>query len=85
MKTYFKLLTLASVCFMPAVLPAGEPLSDDGIISRRSPIQQPYEYINGGALSGPTVIDSPDPLVNYVWDNPKAIRCRFSSPIRRVP
>lgn len=72
MKTYFKLLTLASVCFIPTVLPAGESLYDDGIISRHSPIQQPYEYINGGALSGPIVIDSPDPLVNYIWDDPKA-------------
>ncbi|MBO4642809.1 MAG: hypothetical protein J5661_08160 [Bacteroidaceae bacterium] len=45
---------------------------DTDVISRRSPIEEPYKYISGGAMSGPAVPDSPDPLVRYVWDNPRA-------------
>lgn len=45
---------------------------DTNILSRRSPIEEPYKYISDGAMSGPAVPDSPDPLVRYVWDNPRA-------------
>ncbi len=45
---------------------------DSKLLVRRSPIEQPYEYVSGGALKGPAVPDSPDPMVSYVWDCPKA-------------
>lgn len=35
-------------------------------------IQQPYPALNGGAFDGPAVKESPDPLVAYRWQNPKA-------------
>ena len=44
----------------------------ENLLTRRSPIQEPYEYISGGSLKGANVPESPDPLVRYVWDNPKA-------------
>ncbi len=45
-------------------------LADD-VTSRRSPIAQPYRYLSGGTLSGPEVKASPDPLVRYIWNNPR--------------
>lgn len=45
---------------------------DDKLLTRRSPIAQPYEYVSGGAMTGAAVSDSPDPMVSYVWDSPKA-------------
>lgn len=44
---------------------------DTKLLTRRSPIAQPYGYITGGAMTGAAVADSPDPLVSYVWDDPK--------------
>lgn len=71
-KNKFNFLIMAFACCLSNVQASEAPVSDDGLTSRRSPIQQPYEYVSGGALSGPAVADSPDPLVGYVWDNPKA-------------
>ena len=45
---------------------------DEQLLARRSPIAQPYAYVQGGSLRGPAVPWSPDPLVRYVWDNPRA-------------
>ena len=45
---------------------------DSRLLTRRSPIPQPYGYVTGGAMKGLAVPDSPDPLVSYVWDNPQA-------------
>lgn len=45
---------------------------DELLLARRSPIGQPYAYVQGGSLRGPAVPWSPDPLVRYVWDNPRA-------------
>ena len=47
-------------------------MSDEGLLNRRSPIEEPYPYVSGGAMKGPQVEASPDPLVGYVWDAPKA-------------
>jgi hypothetical protein len=33
--------------------------------------EQPYAYLAGGALSGPRIMESPDPLVAYRWSDPK--------------
>ena len=38
----------------------------------KSPAAQPYPYINPGGFSGSPVRESPDPLINYRWTNPKA-------------
>ena len=35
-------------------------------------IQEPYKPLQGGSESGPFVKESPDPLITYQWDNPKA-------------
>jgi len=40
-------------------------------IPAQSPIAEPYSYVSG-KFSGPTVLDSPDPLVSFRWPNPKA-------------
>ena len=37
-----------------------------------SPITEPYEYVADGSFSGEEQPYSPDPLVNYRWDNPTA-------------
>ena len=42
------------------------------MLSRRTPINEPYAYVSGGSLRGEAVPWSPDPLVRYVWDNPQA-------------
>lgn len=39
---------------------------------QRSLIEQPYPYLHGGAFTGKAVPASPDPLIRYRWDNPKA-------------
>jgi len=38
----------------------------------KSPIEQPYPYLHDGSLTGPRVAESPDPLVSYRWQAPKA-------------
>jgi alpha-L-rhamnosidase len=35
-------------------------------------VPEPYPKLSGGSFSGPTVPESPDPLVAYRWPNPKA-------------
>ncbi len=37
----------------------------------KSPAAQPYPYINPGGFTGIPVRESPDPLINYRWLNPK--------------
>ena len=37
-----------------------------------SPITERYLYVSSGSFSGPTVVQSPDPLVSYRWPNPQA-------------
>ncbi|MCI8360045.1 MAG: hypothetical protein HFE86_01745 [Clostridiales bacterium] len=37
-----------------------------------SPISEPYPYVSKGEFSGKEVAASPDPLVSYRWDDPKA-------------
>ena len=41
------------------------------MLSQNNSLQQPYRYISG-SYSGEKVPSSPDPLVSYRWDNPKA-------------
>ncbi len=38
------------------------------ILNRRSPVEEPYDYISGGSISGDPVAASPDPLIQYRWD-----------------
>ena len=38
----------------------------------KSPIREPYDYVSEGSFSGKEQPASPDPLVSYRWDNPKA-------------
>ena len=42
------------------------------LLSAGSPIQEPYASLHGGKFDGPTVLESPDPLVRYRWNNPDA-------------
>ena len=44
----------------------------DHLSPHRSPISEPYGYVQGGSFSGASIPESPDPLVRYRWDNPKA-------------
>ncbi|MCR4920997.1 MAG: hypothetical protein K5945_04725 [Bacteroidaceae bacterium] len=46
--------------------------TDRHLLSRRSPIEEPYAYVSGGAMTGKRVAASPDPLVAYEWHSPKA-------------
>jgi len=41
-------------------------------IGKSSPVNEPYPYINSGNFSGNPVLESPDPLISYMWINPKA-------------
>lgn len=38
----------------------------------RSPASEPYDYVSQGSFSGKEQPASPDPLVSYRWDDPKA-------------
>lgn len=66
------LLLSAFVCCLSNAQISKASVGDDELLTRRSPISQPYKYVELGSLSGQTVVDSPDPLVNYVWYSPKA-------------
>jgi hypothetical protein len=35
----------------------------------KTDIVEPYAYLNSGSFSGPSVPDSPDPLVSYRWNS----------------
>lgn len=35
-------------------------------------VKEPYKLLNGGSYSDLTIKDSPDPIINYKWDAPKA-------------
>ena len=60
-------------CCIPALLLTGCQSADEvSLLGLRSPIDEPYAYVSGGAMSGEAVPESPDPLVRYVWDNPRA-------------
>ncbi len=41
-------------------------------IQLKSPVNQPYSYLSNGKFTGRAIPESPDPLVNYRWTNPKA-------------
>ena len=66
------LIRLQSLLLSLVILIGCQQQEKENLLTRRSPIQEPYEYISGGSLMGANVQDSPDPLVRYVWDNPKA-------------
>ena len=66
------LIRLQSLLLSIVILIGCQQQEKENLLTRRSPIQEPYEYISGGSLTGANVPDSPDPLVRYVWDNPKA-------------
>jgi alpha-L-rhamnosidase len=42
------------------------------LLSTGSPINEPYSLLHGGGFDGPMVLESPDPLVRYRWNNPEA-------------
>ena len=66
------LIRLQSLLLSLVILIGCQQQEKENLLTRRSPIQEPYEYISGGSLTGANVPDSPDPLVRYVWDNPRA-------------
>lgn len=41
----------------------------ESIISKRSKIEQPYKYVSGGRVLKQNNKFSPDPFINYAWDN----------------
>lgn len=42
------------------------------LLAAGSAIQEPYALLHGGKFDGPNVLESPDPLVRYRWNNPDA-------------
>jgi alpha-L-rhamnosidase len=42
------------------------------IVDSSAQVKEPYQPVHGGSRSGPLVKESPDPLITYRWDNPKA-------------
>jgi alpha-L-rhamnosidase len=38
----------------------------------KSPAPQPYSYLSKGNFNGPKISESPDPLVDYRWPNPRS-------------
>ena len=76
MKAIGRRLLLLSLLSAPAAV-ADQMKSPDTLarskgVLNRSPINQPYEYLHGGSFTGATVPESPDPLVAYQWQHPKA-------------
>ena len=43
----------------------------EDVLQLRSPIAQPYAYVNGGMLVGKPIPESPDPTINYRWNTIK--------------
>ena len=66
-----KTLILGSIV-LTALFTGCQSADEASLLSRRSPIDEPYAYLSGGAMTGEAVPESPDPLVRYVWDNPRA-------------
>lgn len=62
-------LTILSTALIPAMQCSA---ASDDLLSSRSPIKEPYEYVNGGSFSGDEQKYSPDPLVSYRWDKVSA-------------
>lgn len=44
----------------------------DKILPRRSPAEQPYQYVWDGRIAAPPHAFSPDPMIGYRWREPKA-------------
>ena len=65
------LFGLLTACFLASPVYSYAQTNVD-LLTQRSPIAQPYKYVTGGQMSGAAVDASPDPLVSYVWDQPKA-------------
>ncbi len=61
-------LTFYEVPILTLNTQAKEPESN----LERSTIPQPYPYIANGSFSRPEIPESPDPLVAYMWPDPKA-------------
>lgn len=53
---------------------AGQCLAEDGgrALWERSPIEEPYGYVDAAGMTGAAVPESPDPLVAYRWAKPQA-------------
>ena len=62
------LLTLLLVF---SALPVGIAAEPEAIWGK-SPIAEPYDYVSTGSFSGEEQPYSPDPLVSYRWEDPKA-------------
>ncbi|MGM9704399.1 MAG: alpha-L-rhamnosidase C-terminal domain-containing protein [Prevotella sp.] len=72
MKYRYNFLITAFACCLTSVSEAKTAVYDDDLLSWRSPVAQPYAYVSGGAFTGAGTAFSPDPLVDYVWQDPKA-------------
>ncbi len=42
------------------------------LVPTGSTVQEPYARLHSGRFDGPMVLESPDPLVSYRWNNPEA-------------
>lgn len=63
---------MAMVALTIAASGTGSPAREtSAVLEARSPIEQPYEYVSHGSLSGPEILESPDPLVAYRWKQPR--------------
>lgn len=60
------LLIVACLSFLCAL-----PARTQEFLQRRTPISEPYDYVNGGSFTLKEVKASPDPMLQYVWNNPQ--------------
>lgn len=74
MKEIKKRIIAAQCCavMLAGLLPIPANAVADGPIWGKSPIDEPYSYVRSGGFTGKEQPASPDPLVSYRWDDPKA-------------
>lgn len=73
MKEMKKRIIAAQCCaaMLAGLLPIPTYAADDALWGK-SPIDEPYPYVQSGGFTGEEQPASPDPLVRYRWDDPKA-------------
>lgn len=73
MKSSKALLFLVIPASLILWVPPGAVASDARLIEGKSPIDEPYPPLHGGAFGKPVIPESPDPLANFRWQNPGAM------------
>lgn len=66
---------------------ADPDLKSNLLLGGSATIKEPYRVLHGGAFDGPVVKESPDPLVSYHWNDPKAtdsLQIYFLQPVEVV-